>query len=95
MTVALRHQMPWYCARCASTNRIAVYDHDGERVPLCPEHAPAFYPIISADDLPAILKVSHLVCWCDLAEIGLRVVRCPACGLKEPPQAQWQPYRKE
>ena len=89
-----------FCARCASTSQVAIYDVDKERVPLCPACAPQSDNgmVVRAEDVPSLIasadSISDSVCWCHLPAMGLRVVWCPAHGLTEPPQAQWQPYRK-
>lgn len=59
---------------------------DPRRIPLCAECAGPDRlartedPIVRAEEIPAL--VASGTCWCSLARRGLRIIWCPATGLR-------------
>jgi hypothetical protein len=63
------------CHRCHADLGVAIYDHQGERVPLCRSCAPESSPVVEVRDLAAVTASG--VCWCELERHNLRVKWCP------------------
>lgn len=63
------------CYRCRSDRKVAIYDLNRQRLPLCESCAPTILPVVESCDL-ARVAVSG-VCWCSNEHVGLTVLWCP------------------
>jgi hypothetical protein len=63
------------CHGCQSSHSVGIYDHNGERLPLCADCAPESARVVSPDDLPAVAASG--ICWCHLDSPLFRVRWCP------------------